>query len=86
MVVIQRFPIQILITRISASHRCACQYVLYSLAKPLLLILGGAQRRLDRVHDNFNTLAVCILIPLRRTDLESFTSQMISGKISGARS
>jgi hypothetical protein len=40
----------------------------------------------DRVHNAFDALVVGFLIPLRRADLESVTSQMIPGKIARARS
>ena len=80
-VAVERFAIQVLVTGISNRYRGARQNFLDPLAQALLLALGCMQCGFDRVHDAFDALAVGFLIPLRRADLESVTSHMISGKI-----
>ena len=84
MVAIERFAIQVLVTGISNRHRGARQHLLDPLAQAFLLSLGCMQCGFDRVHDAFDALAVGVLIPLGRADLESITPQMISGKIARA--
>jgi hypothetical protein len=85
-VAVERFAIQVLVTGISNRYRGARQNFLDPLAQALLLALGCMQCSFDRIHDAFDALVVGFLIPLRRADLESVTSQMISGKIARARS
>ena len=86
MVAIERLAIQILVAGIPNRHRGARQNLLDPFAQAFLLSLGCMQCGFDRVHDAFDALAVGLLIPLRRADLKSVTSQMISGKISRAGS
>ena len=78
---IQRLPVQVLVAGSSNRHRCARQHFLDPFVEAFLLALGRMQCGFDRVHDAFDAVAVGVLIPLRRADLKSVTSQMISGKI-----
>jgi hypothetical protein len=86
MVAIERFAVQVLVTGISNRHRGARQNLFDPFAQALLLAPGCLQSGFDRAYDAFDALTVGVLIPLRRADLESVTSQMVSGKIARARS
>ena len=80
MVTVERLAIQILIRGVSNRNRGAGQYFLDALAQALLFTFRSLQHRLDGIHHGLDALAIGVLVPLQRTDLEPILSVVVFRK------